>query len=95
MDTIASDKKERINLRLKSNAKHLIERAAGLEGVTISHFILSSALERAGKTVRSHEKMILNAKNSKAFLDALDAPIHFNSRLSIALEEHDKRVVSK
>jgi len=95
MDTIASDKNERINLRMKKNAKRLIERAAGFEGMTISHFILSSALERAEKTVRSHEKMVLNAKNSQAFFDALAEPIHFDSRLALALEEHDKRVVSK
>jgi uncharacterized protein (DUF1778 family) len=95
MEVTAVEKNERINLRLKSNAKRLIERAAGFEGMTISHFMLTSALERAEKTVRSHEKMALNAKYSRVFIEALDAPLHFNSKLAGALREHDNRVVSK
>ncbi len=95
MDAATDKRNERINLRLKSSAKHLIERAAGFEGKTISHFILTGALERAEKTVQDHEMMTLNAKNSRAFFDALAAPLHFNRRLTAALEEHDKRVVGK
>jgi uncharacterized protein (DUF1778 family) len=95
MDTATHKNDERINLRLKSNAKRIIERAAEFEGKTVSHFILTSALERAEKTVLEHEMMTLNVRNSKSFLDALAAPVHFNRRLTEALEEHDKRVVSK
>jgi uncharacterized protein (DUF1778 family) len=95
MDAATHKKSERINLRLKSNAKRLIERAAGFEGKTVSHFILTGALERAEKTVQGHEMMTLNVKNSRSFFDALAAPVHFNRRLTAALEEHDKRVVVK
>jgi len=95
MDATIQNKNERINLRLKSSAKSLIERAAGFEGKTVSHFILSSALERAEKTVQEHETMALNEKNSRAFFDALSAPVRFNGKLIAALEEHDKRVISK
>jgi uncharacterized protein (DUF1778 family) len=95
MDAATHIKNERVNLRLKSSAKSLIARAAGLEGQTVSHFILASALDRAEKTVQEHEMMKLNSKDSKAFFDALAAPVRFNRRLTAALEEHDKRVVSK
>ena len=95
MDTATHNKSERINLRLKNSAKSLIERAAGFEGKTVSHFILTSALEQAEKTVQKHETMTLNAKNSKIFFEALDAPVRFNRKLAAALEEHDQRVVSK
>ena len=95
MDTAIQNKNERVNLRLKSSAKNLIARAAGFEGKTISHFILTSALERAEKTVQEHEVMTLNAQNSKTFLDALAAPVRFNRRLIAAIEAYDKRVVSK
>ncbi|MGM0496191.1 MAG: DUF1778 domain-containing protein, partial [Bacillota bacterium] len=59
---------ERINLRLNSSAKSVLERAAGFEGKTVSSFILNCAIEKAEQTVRKHETMTLNAKNSKAFL---------------------------
>lgn len=95
MDAATQKKNERINLRLKSSTKRLIERAAGFEGKTVSHFILIGALERAEKTVQDHEMMTLNVKYSRAFFEALDAPVHFNRRLTAALEEHDKRVVGK
>ena len=95
MVTAIQHKSERINLRLKSSAKSLIERAASFEGKTVSHFILTSALEQAEKTVQKHETMTLKAKNSRIFFEALAASIRFNRKLSAALDEHDQRVVSK
>ncbi len=95
MDAATQNKSERINLRLKSNAKRLIERAASFEGKSVSHFILTSALEQAEKTVQQHETMTLNAKNSMTFFEALAAPVRFNRKLVAALEEHDQRVISK
>lgn len=95
MDTAAQNKSERINLRLKSSAKSLIERAANFEGKTVSHFILTSALDQAEKTVHKHETMTLKAKYSQKFFEALAAPVIFNRKLSAALEEHGQRVVGK
>ena len=40
MDAATQNKNERINLRMKSSSKRLIERAASFEGKTVSHFIL-------------------------------------------------------
>ena len=95
MDVTTKNKNEWINLCLKSNAKSLIERAASFECKTVSHFILTSALEQAEKTVQEHEIMTLNAKNSRIFFEALAAPVRFNRKLTTALEEHDQRVVSR
>jgi uncharacterized protein (DUF1778 family) len=95
MDAATQNKNERINLRMKSSSKRLIERAASFEGKTVSHFIMTSALEQAEKTVQKHERMTLNSKNSKIFFEALAAPVRFNHELAAALEEHDQRVVSK
>jgi len=95
MDTIAQNKNERINLRMKSTAKRLIERAADFEGKTVSHFILASALKRAEETVQEHHMMTLNKKNSRKFFDALAAPVRFNRKLTSAFEEYDNRISSK
>ena len=95
MDAATQNNRERINLRLKSSAKVLIERAASFEGKTVSHFIVTSALDRAEKTVHAHEMMTLNGENSRSFFDALSVPVRFSSGLIEALEEHDGRVVSK
>lgn len=95
MDSTPKLQYERINLRLKQSAKQLLERAASFEGMTVSNFILSSALARAEKTVQQHEVMSLNAHDSEKFFNALAALIRFNRKLLAAFEEHERRVNSK
>jgi len=95
MDAATQKRDERINLRVKSAAKRLIACAADFEGKTISHFILTSALERAEETVQKHQMMTLNEKNSKTFFDALATPVRFNRKLTAAFEEYDKRVIGQ
>lgn len=95
MSTAEKVKTERINLRLKSGAKSILERAAGFEGKTVSSFILNCALEKAEKTVRKHEIMVLNEKNSETFIAALSAPIKFNRKLVDAMEDHGQRISHK
>ncbi len=95
MDAATQNRNERINLRVKSSAKRLLTRAADFEGKTVSHFILTSALKCAEETVQEHQMMTLNTENSRAFFDALAAPVRFNRKLITALEEYDKRVISK
>jgi|TARA_R110002094_G_scaffold169101_1_gene151611 uncharacterized protein (DUF1778 family) len=95
MSTATDTKQDRINLRLKHSAKKALERAASFEGKTVSHFILTSALAHAEKTIHEHEVMSLNSQDSEAFFHALDKPIRFNNKLISALEEHEQRVTSK
>ena len=95
MGTATRSKNDRINLRLKHEAKLKLERAASFEGKTVSKFILSSALVRAEKTIREHEFMNLNAQDSLAFFNALSTPVQFNEKLSTALKEHARRVTVK
>jgi len=95
MSSATQTKDERINLRLKHNAKLMLERAASFEGQTISKFVLSSALARAEKTIQEHEVMRLNARDSETFFDAFASPVQFNDKLVAALKKHDQRVTTK
>ena len=91
-DTVRS---ERINLRLSETAKRRIERAASVEGKTVSAFIVSSALENAEKTVRRHETVALAREDATRFFDALSDPPPLNDRIRAALEQHARRVDSR
>jgi uncharacterized protein (DUF1778 family) len=91
MSLVTQLKSERINLRLEQSVKSLLERAASFEGKTISKFILNSALTHAQETISKHETMLLNTKDSNAFIDALSQPVQHNSYLLEAIKEHDKR----
>lgn len=95
MTSSTQNKDDRINIRLKQDAKLILERAASFEGKSVSKFILNSALERAEQTIEKHNTMKLNADDSLAFFNALTTPILFNKKLSAALEEHTKRVTNK
>ena len=95
MTTTNKHRKETINLRLHSEDKSVIERAANLEGKTVSSFIISSALAGAKKIIQGHEPITLNAKESKAFLNALARPPRFNDALIKAFELHGQRINGK
>lgn len=88
-------KKERISLRLNQVAKRRIERAASLEGKTVSGFIVSSALSYAEKTIQLHETMVLNRRDAMRFFDVVSNPPALNDKLRSAMGEHGKRVVSR
>lgn len=95
MSLTTDTKEERINIRLSNSAKKSLERAARLEGKSVSSFILSSALVQAEKTIHDHEIMSLNKQESEAFFDALSKPIMFNKTLLDAFEEHSQRVTQR
>ena len=46
-------------------------------------------------TLKKHETMRIDARNSEALFKALAAPVRFNNKLATAFEEHDQRVTSK
>lgn len=95
MKTSTNLKSDRINIRLSGTIKTLLERAASVEGKTISNYILNCALERAEETVRKHDAISLNARNSEIFLNALSGEISFNEKLADIFEEHSQRIISK
>lgn len=92
MSTAMDTKQERINLRLQQRVKRTLERAARLEGKTLSHFVLASTMAHAEKTIHEHEVMNLNKQDSEAFFNALVKPVRFNKKLTVAIEEHEQRV---
>ncbi len=95
MSSVTQTKDDRINLRLRHNAKLILDRAAGFEGQTINKFVLDIALAHAEKIINKHEIMKLDGKNSETLFRALGAPVHFNDKLTAAFEEHAQRVTSK
>ncbi|MCT7358596.1 DUF1778 domain-containing protein [Thalassolituus pacificus] len=94
MSAVQQIKDERINLRLKNQAKAVLERAASLEGKTVSSFILASALQQAEQTIAEHEVMKLNAQDARAFFEALGS-VKANDKLKAAFAAHDRRVTSR
>jgi len=72
---------ERLEARLTTEQKRLVERAAALEGRTVTDFVLSSVQEAARRTIDQHQRLKLSARDSEAFVDALLNPQPAGERL--------------
>jgi uncharacterized protein (DUF1778 family) len=83
---------DRIEARLPAATKQLIERAAGLTGVTLSDFVISKAYEAASIVVREHESWVLSRQQGKAFTEALLHPPEPNAALRAAAAQYKSRV---
>ncbi len=64
----------RFDARLNKNQKLLIQRAADLEGRTLTDFVLHSAEAAAERTIQERTMLVLSAKDSATFAQALLAP---------------------
>jgi uncharacterized protein (DUF1778 family) len=78
---------EKIDLRLTPEAKRTLHAAAAASERTVSEFVLESALARAEETLPDRRRFMLNDKQWKAFLTALDAPPRPTPRLKRLLNE--------
>lgn len=72
---------ERLEARVTVDQKNLIERAAALEGRTVTDFVLTSVQEAARRAIEQHHRLDLSVRDSEAFVDALLSPQPVNERL--------------
>ncbi len=61
----------RIDFRPKPDQKKLFERAAALEGQTLTEFLIRSAEERARRVIQEHETLELRGQASARFIGLL------------------------
>ena len=59
---------------MNESQKLLIQRAADLEGRSLTDFVLHSAESAAARTIQERTTIVLNARESRAFVDRLLAP---------------------
>ncbi|MDH5558850.1 MAG: DUF1778 domain-containing protein [Alphaproteobacteria bacterium] len=84
-------KAERLETRLTAEQKELLQRAASLQGRSLTDFVIESAQAAALRTVREYEILRLNARDSEAFVAALlDAP-EPGERLKTAYGKYKQR----
>ena len=64
----------RFDARLDEDQKTLIQRAADLEGRTMTDFVLHSAKSAAERTIQERIMLILSARETEAFVNAILSP---------------------
>lgn len=72
---------ERLEARVTAAQKGLIEKAAALQGRSVTDFVLTSVQEAARRAIEDHQRLDLSMRDSEAFVDALLNPQPVNDRL--------------
>lgn len=81
-------KTERIEARTSLAVRQLIEKAALLEGRSLSDFIISKASEGARRTIREFNELKLSAQDQLAFAESLLNPKPVPEALQRAMQRH-------
>lgn len=87
-DPPAPPRRERLEARITTEQKTLLERAAALEGRSLTDFVVSNAHAAAVATIQRHEVIALTARDSQLFAEALSHPPAPNERLRAAARRH-------
>jgi uncharacterized protein (DUF1778 family) len=81
-------KGERLEARLTSEQKELLQRAAQLEGTTLTDFVVRNALSIARQVIEEHNLIKLSLEDSQAFARTLLNPSEPNARMMAAAKEY-------
>jgi uncharacterized protein (DUF1778 family) len=79
---------ERLEARVSPETKALCQKAADIQGSTLTEFVVNSAIQAARHAVREHKIAELTRRDRIAFIEALlNAPVP-NARLQKAAARH-------
>ena len=81
-------KVERLEARVSAEAKALCQKAARLQGRTLTDFVVQSALEAAQRTVRESEFLNLSQRDRTTLVTALLNPPAPNAQLRKAAQRY-------
>jgi len=86
---------ERIDLRVSTDLKTLLSRAAAYSGMSLSSSLISVASDHAKQLVGEHETLTLSSRDWNAFLAALDETDKPCPRLEAAAGRYRERRKSR
>ena len=86
----SSEKNERLEARLSSAQKALIQHAADLQGRTLTDLVIEATQAAARKIIQEHEVITLTAKGTQVFVTTLLSPGKPNTALKKAAKRHQK-----
>lgn len=85
-----SPKEARIEARVSPKQKRLFERAAEIEGVTLTDFAIASMQRAAASVVEEYARIELSQRSQQAFVEALMNPPEPNEALQKAARAYSK-----
>lgn len=89
--TTATPDRGRITARVPMAVQETLEMAANLTGATLNQFVVQTALREAERIIEQERVIRLSARDTEAFLAALDNPLPPNATLKAAFEDYATR----
>lgn len=83
---------ERLEARISRDQKAMFQKAAELQGRTLTDFVIASVHEAAVRTIEDMRAIRLGAAESRAFAEALLAPREPVARLKAAARRYIETV---
>lgn len=83
---------ERLEARVSRDQKALFQRAAELQGRTLTDFVIASVHDAAVRVIEETQTIRLGAADSRAFAEALLNPREPNARLKAAAQRYLKLI---
>ena len=81
---------QRLETRLTAEQKHLIERAAALQGRSVTDFVLVSLQDAARRAIEEHRQLELSLADSRTFVQAMLNPKPANARMRDTVRRYRK-----
>lgn len=82
----------RLDFRIAPENKRVIEKAATINGQSVSDFAVSTLLKSAREVLERHGQTRLSERDRDAFLELLDNPPEPNEALREAVKNYRRRV---
>ena len=82
----------RLEARISPEIKTLLQKAADLEGRTLTDFVIASVQTAAYATIQKHQTLKLSLEDSEAFADALLNPPLPNEALKAAAVHYQQTI---
>lgn len=79
---------QRLETRVTAEQKIMIERAAALQGRSVTDFVLASVQDAARRAIEEHRQLELSVRDSEAFVEALLNPKPVNARLRATVRRY-------
>ncbi len=83
-------KEDRLEARVSTALKRLFQKAAYLEGTTLTEFVVNSVHAAAKRVIHDHEVITLGQRDRAVFIKSLLNPAEPNQRLQRAFERYRK-----
>lgn len=83
---------ERLNARITADDQVLLAKVAGMQGVSVSTFVIQAARARAKAVLRRQRLIRLTRRDQKALINALLSPPGPNAALARAAASHAREL---